>query len=49
LFGRDLRSGGWAVDVPSEFDRDYADTADGVFGDEAPLTAMMWALRARRK
>ncbi len=49
LFGRDLRRGGWVVEVPSDFDTDSADAAAGAFGNEAPLPAMMWALRARRK
>ncbi len=49
LFGRDLRSQGWVVDLPSGLDRESAQTAADDFADGAPLPAMMWALRARRK
>ena len=49
LFGRDLRSRGWVVDLPSGLDRESAQTAGDAFADGAPLPAMMWALRARRK
>jgi len=49
VFGRDLRSQGWVVDLSSGFDRDSAQVAEDAFADEGPLPAMMWALRARRK
>ena len=49
VFGRDLRSQGWVVDLPSDNDRDSALAAEGALGDGEPLPAMMWALRARRK
>ena len=49
VFGRDLRSEGWVVDVPSGLDGESAQDAGDAIADEAPLSAIMWALRARRK
>lgn len=49
VFGRDLRSQGWVVDLTPGFDWDSAQDAEDAFDDGAPLPAMMWALRVRRK
>ena len=47
VFGRDLRSRGWVVDLARMAEADRADLPNRM--DETPDPAVIWALRSRRR